>query len=43
MRLYRPRTLEEQLRPMGMISKKDVRKWLEENEKSWDVRAGEGS
>jgi len=34
MRLYRPRTLEEQLRPMGMISKKDVRKWLEENEKS---------
>lgn len=34
MRLYRPRTLEEQLRPMGMISKKDVRKWLEEHGES---------
>jgi len=34
MRLYRPRTLEEQLRPMGMISKRDVRKWLEENQTS---------
>lgn len=34
LRLYRPRTLEEQLRPMGMISKRDVRKWLEETETS---------
>lgn len=32
MRLYRPRNLEDQTRVVGMIHKKDVRKWLEEHE-----------
>ncbi|KIJ60646.1 hypothetical protein HYDPIDRAFT_177349 [Hydnomerulius pinastri MD-312] len=31
MRLYRDRTEEERLRVIGMVNKKDVRKWLEEN------------
>ncbi|KAJ7771721.1 cyclin-like protein [Mycena metata] len=32
MRLYRPRSEEEQRRVMGMVNKKEVRKWLEERE-----------
>lgn len=31
MRLYRQRTEEETVRPMGLVSKKDVRKWIEKN------------
>ncbi|KAI6019666.1 cyclin-like protein [Pisolithus orientalis] len=31
MRLYRDRTLEERLEVMRMVNKKEVRKWLEEN------------
>ncbi|KAI0064637.1 hypothetical protein BV25DRAFT_1823048 [Artomyces pyxidatus] len=33
MRLYRPRSLEEQVRVAGLIAKKDVRRWLEDAEK----------
>ncbi|KAJ7043209.1 cyclin-like protein [Mycena alexandri] len=32
MRLYRPRSEEEQMRVVGMVNKKEVRKWLEERE-----------
>jgi hypothetical protein len=31
MRLYRRRTPEESRRVFGMVTKKEVRKWLEEN------------
>jgi hypothetical protein len=31
MRLYRHRGVEDQARTMGMLGKKDVRKWLENN------------
>lgn len=31
MRLYRKRTEEDRKRVVGMVSKKDVRKWLEDN------------
>ena len=31
MRLYRDRTQEERLRVMDMVNKKEVRKWIEEN------------
>lgn len=30
MRLYRPRTVEEQTRVVRLLSKKDVRQWLED-------------
>jgi cyclin L len=30
MRLYRERTGEDRIRVVGMVGKKDVRKWLEE-------------
>lgn len=36
MRLYRERTREEQTRVMGLVSKKAVRKWLEDNAVSAD-------
>jgi len=36
MRLYRKRTDEERKRVLGMINKKEVRRWLEEN------RSGQG-
>ncbi|KAJ3508753.1 hypothetical protein NLJ89_g5588 [Agrocybe chaxingu] len=32
MRLYRKRTPEERRRVLGLVSKKDVRKWLDENQ-----------
>ena len=31
MRLYRPRPVEELRRPLTLLSKKDVRRWLEQN------------
>jgi hypothetical protein len=31
MRLYRDRGEEERMRVVGMVRKKEVRKWLEEN------------
>jgi cyclin L len=31
MRLYRKRRVEDEVQIMGMLTKKDVRKWLEEN------------
>jgi hypothetical protein len=31
MRLYRDREVEERMRVVGMIGKKEVRKWLEDN------------
>lgn len=34
MRLYRDRTQEERLRVMSLMNKKEVRKWLEENNHS---------
>ncbi|KAJ7184249.1 cyclin-like protein [Mycena filopes] len=32
MRLYRPRSEEEKMRVVGLVNKKEVRKWLEERE-----------
>ncbi|KAJ7445731.1 cyclin-like protein [Mycena galericulata] len=41
MRLYRPRTAEERGRVVGMVGKREVRKWLEEREQAGDgPRAG---
>ncbi|KAL5490227.1 hypothetical protein ACEPAI_5060 [Sanghuangporus weigelae] len=34
MRLYRQRSVEDSARPMGLLSKKDVRRWLEKHMKS---------
>jgi len=31
MRLYRDREVDERMRVVGMVGKKEVRKWLEEN------------
>lgn len=31
MRLYRPRNPAERLRVVGMVSKMDIRKWLEDH------------
>jgi len=31
MRLYRERSVDEKIRVVGMVNKKDVRKWLEEH------------
>ena len=31
MRLYRTRTTEELRRPLGLLTKKDVRRWIEQN------------
>lgn len=31
MRLYRPRSVEELAMPMGLLTKKSVRVWLETN------------
>lgn len=31
MRLYRERTLEDRQRVLGLVTKKEVRRWIEEN------------